>query len=57
MGVEPQGDAFQQMRLLSEKTGLPVPCPLAELEGKLCRHGDCVRKEEMEQFVLQIFSE
>ena len=57
LGVEPQGDAFQQMRLLSEKTGLPVPRPLAELEGKLCRHGDCVRKEEMEQFVLQIFSE
>ncbi|MBR5296223.1 MAG: threonine synthase, partial [Clostridia bacterium] len=53
IGENADGDEFDLLRLLSEKTGLPIPKSLAELESLPERHKTVIAKEKMPSFVLE----
>lgn len=46
-------DAFRAVRLLAEKTGVPVPAPIASLEAKPLRFSEVCGKDEMGDAVLR----
>ncbi len=52
IGGHMSGDEFDQMRRLSDITGVPIPAPLASLQGKPERHTGVINKEDMLPFVL-----
>jgi len=52
LGENAEGEEFDLIRRLSEKTKLPVPPSLAELETLPERHRSVIAKEEMGNFVL-----
>ncbi len=47
-------DEFARVDLLNEKTGCPVPAPLASLKDKTPRFTDCCSRETMEQAVYDL---
>ena len=49
-----EGTAILQQ--LSERTGVPVPAPLAALDGKAVRFDDCVEKTGMKEEVLNFLA-
>ena len=49
-----QGDAFAQMDRLHRLTGIPLPENLATLQGKPQRHLDCIPRDAMLSYVLDI---
>ncbi len=53
IGEDAEGDEFDLLRRLSEKTGLPIPKSLAELETLPERHKSVIAKEKMPDFVLE----
>ena len=53
IGENAEGDEFDLLRRLSEKTGLPIPASLAELESLPERHKTVIKKDEMPAFVLK----
>jgi len=53
IGEDAEGDEFALLHRLSEKTGLPIPQSLAELETLPERHTGVIPKEEMASFVLE----
>jgi threonine synthase len=53
IGEKAEGDEFKLLCTLSEKTGLPIPGSLAELESLPERHTGVIEKEEMAKFVLE----
>jgi len=57
MGEGAEGDEFDLLRLLSEKTGISIPQSLAELESLPERHTGVIPKEKMADFVLEKVSE
>ena len=52
LGEDAEGDEFDLIRRLKEKTGVPVPRGLAALDGKEERHTAVIEREEMEAFAL-----
>ena len=52
IGGDTQGTEFERMARLHQITGVPIPKPLAELQGKKMRHLDVIAKEEMLSYVL-----
>ncbi len=52
IGENAQGEEFGLLKALSEKTGLPIPASLAELETLPERHNGVIPKEKMGEFVL-----
>ena len=46
-------DAFRAVGLLAEKTGVPVPAPIASLESKPLRFSEVCGKDEMGAAVLR----
>ncbi len=52
LGLSGEGDEFAVMERLSEKTGAPVPAPLAATKGKPARFTGSVEKQEMPAAVL-----
>ncbi len=53
IGEDAEGDEFDLLTRLSEKTGLPIPESLAELSSLPERHTGVIAKEEMANFVLK----
>jgi threonine synthase len=53
IGEDAEGDEFDLLTRLSEKTGLPIPESLAELSSLPERHTGVIAKEEMADFVLK----
>lgn len=53
LGVQEQADGTQILRQLSERTGAPVPKPLASLAGKSIRFTQVTEKERMSDVVLE----
>ena len=47
-----EGDEFEMMEELEQKTGVPIPCNLRGLREKPGRHSTVIEKEEMLSFVL-----
>ena len=52
IGGDTSGDEFTQMARLQEMTGVPIPAPLAALQGKKELHTDVIEKEAMSAYVL-----
>ena len=52
IGGDTQGTEFERMARLHQITGVPIPKPLAELQGKKMRHLDVMAKEDMLSDVL-----
>ena len=53
IGENAEGDEFALLRTLSQKTGLPIPASLAELETLPERHKSVIEKDAMADFVLE----
>ena len=53
LSMNDSDDEFELLRKLSEKTGLPVPEGLRNLEDKPVLHGRVCRKEEMKNVVME----
>lgn len=53
IGGDVSGSEFQQMERLHAVTCVPVPGPLASLEGKPERHTDVIDKEQMLSYVME----
>mgnify|MGYP000882727682 CR=1 FL=1 len=53
LGGEAAGDVFRAVERLSEKTGAPVPAPIASLEKKPLRFSEVCGKDEMGTAVLR----
>ncbi len=51
LGMPEESDGFAYVRALREKTGVPVPSGLADLDRKEIRHKDVISKSEMKQTV------
>ncbi len=49
---DPAGDEYSHMARLSQRTGVPIPKNLANLQGKPERHTGVIPKEQMLDFVL-----
>ena len=56
LGEEPEEDEFAVMRRLNERSGVPVPANLANLERAEVLHTDVIEKEDMLAYVLEILS-
>ncbi len=54
IGGDTQGTEFRQMQRLESLTGVPIPAPLATLQGKPERHLDVIAKEKMPDYVLAL---
>ena len=48
-----EADGFEATERLQALTGAPVPGPIAGLRNKPVLHKDCIRKDEMEDFLLK----
>lgn len=55
-GDRAERDAFRAVRLLAEKTGVPVPAPIASLESKPLRFSEVCGKDEMGDAVVRAAS-
>ncbi len=53
IGLDAEGDEFELLERLQEKTGVPIPKSLAELKTLPERHTGVIEKDEMASFVLQ----
>ncbi len=53
IGENAEGDEFDLLNRLSEKTGLPIPQSLATLRAMPERHKSVIEKDEMASFVLK----
>ncbi len=53
LGELVQGDDFAAMERLHEKTGVPVPKGLCNLQNKPVLHHDCIRKEDLTDYVFE----
>ncbi len=51
LGMPEEADGFAYVRALHEKTGVPVPSGLKDLEKKEIRHKDVIDKSEMKKTV------
>ena len=51
IGLPPQENGFAAVRALYEKTGVPVPAGLRDLEDKKIRHTDVIDVPEMPEAV------
>ncbi len=51
--TEPDSDGFTLMRRLEDRTGVPIPKNLADLQSKPERHTDVIKKTDMMQYVFQ----
>ena len=54
IGGDTGGSEFQQMARLCQITGVPIPAPLAQLQGKPELHTDVIEKEAMPAYVLSL---
>ena len=54
IGGDPEGDEFDQMEQLQQKTGVPIPKNLSGLRTKPERHTAVIDKDEMLPFVLKL---
>ena len=54
IGGDTSGSEFQQMARLCQITGVPIPAPLAQLQGKPELHTDVIEKEAMPAYVLSL---
>lgn len=54
IGGDTSGSEFDQMARLSAITGVPIPAPLATLQGKQERHTGVIEKEKMLDYVLSL---
>lgn len=54
IGGDTSGSEFDQMARLSAITGVPIPQPLATLQGKQERHTGVIEKEKMLDYVLSL---
>ena len=54
IGGDTSGTEFRQMARLREITGVPIPAPLASLQGKPELHTDVIEKEKMPDYVLAL---
>ena len=52
IGGDTGGTEFEQMARLEKITGVPIPAPLAALQGKPELHTDVIEKEDMPAYVL-----
>ena len=50
--AEIPGDGFEQLKMLSDISGTPIPAPLAGLKGREVLHKSCIDKIAMDKFVL-----
>jgi len=53
LSMDCNGDEFELLKKLSEKTGLPVPNGLKDLENKPVLHNRVCRKEQMKDVVME----
>lgn len=56
LGETPEEDEFAVMRRLNERSGVPIPGNLANLESAEVLHTDVIEKEDMLAYVLEILS-
>ncbi len=54
IGGDTSGSEFTQMERLSAITGVPIPQPLATLQGKPERHTGVIEKDQMLSYVLNL---
>ena len=54
IGGDLSGSEFDQMERLQTITGVPIPGPLASLQGKAERHTGVIEKEKMLEYVLSL---
>ena len=54
IGGDLSGSEFDQMERLQAITGVPIPAPLASLQGKEERHTGVIEKEKMLEYVLSL---
>ena len=54
IGGDLSGSEFDQMERLQAITGVPIPAPLASLQGKEERHTGVIEKEKMLHYVLSL---
>ena len=54
IGGDLSGSEFDQMARLQAITGVPIPAPLASLQGKEERHTGVIEKEKMLHYVLSL---
>lgn len=54
IGGDTSGSEFDQMARLSAITGVPIPAPLATLQGKQERHTGVIEKEKMLDYVMSL---
>ena len=52
IGGDTSGSEFEQMARLETITGVPIPAPLASLQGKPERHTGVIAREAMPDFVM-----
>lgn len=52
IGGDTSGSEFEQMHRLNEITGVAIPKPLSELQGKAERHSAVIAKDKMTDFVM-----
>ena len=52
IGGDTRGSEFEQMARLEAVTGVPIPAPLASLQGKPERHTGVIAREAMADFVM-----
>ena len=51
IGLEERESGFEYIKEIEEKTGVPVPAALRDLDSKPIRHGDVIEISEMEKAV------
>ena len=54
IGGDTSGSEFTQMERLNAITGVPIPQPLATLQGKPERHTGVIEKDQMLSYVLNL---
>ena len=54
IGGDLSGSEFDQMERLQAITGVPIPAPLASLQGKPEKHTGVIEKEKMLEYVLSL---
>ena len=54
IGGDLSGSEFDQMERLQAITGVPIPAPLASLQGKAEKHTGVIEKEKMLEYVLSL---
>lgn len=54
IGGDTSGSEFEQMARLESTTGVPIPAPLATLQGKPERHTGVIEKEKMMEYVMSL---